>query len=303
MRIQKAGFLTPSILLLGSQNFCMYLIKGDDFALLGGGVAWEVPLLEEQLDRFKISRHRIRYLVISHAHHDHCSATPYLIRRYPWIRTIASPYCARNLNREDIIAVMDNLTRKTLDLMKKPHSFEGFSLRFCRVPISIQAKDGDRLELGENLNLTFFQTPGHSRCSLSAYLPQEQALFPGDSIPIPEIGNRRTLTVTANHDYDDYIQSLKKLAPLSIRLIGYEHGGAITGEDLEGIIDRALEATLEQRERIRRRYQELNDLDLLVKEVADKYLSMELFKLAPRDLVRAMTKRMVKSALGLLSPR
>ncbi|HJO63692.1 MAG TPA: MBL fold metallo-hydrolase, partial [Desulfobacterales bacterium] len=99
MRIQKAGTITDQILLLGSRHGSMYLIMGDKYALLGGGVAWEVPRLEAQLDRFQIDRNRIQYLVISHAHHDHCGAVPYLIARYPHIQKIASPYCTHILNK------------------------------------------------------------------------------------------------------------------------------------------------------------------------------------------------------------
>ncbi|MDP7354558.1 MAG: hypothetical protein QGE94_05705, partial [Desulfobacterales bacterium] len=54
--------------------------------------------------------------------------------------------------------------------------------------------------------------------------------------------------------------------------------------------------------RIRKRYEELQDIDLLVEEVAEKYRSLELFQPVPFDIMRAITKRMVKSALGLIDP-
>jgi glyoxylase-like metal-dependent hydrolase (beta-lactamase superfamily II) len=301
MRIQKAGTIADQILLLGSRHGSMYLIMGDKYALLGGGVAWEVPRLEAQLDRFQIDRNRIQYLVISHAHHDHCGAVPYLIARYPHIQKIASPYCTHILNKSQPVHLMREVNRKILESLNRPHFHDGISLDFRPLPIERQVADGDRIELGGGLTLRFYLTPGHSRCSLTAYVPELKALFPADALPFPETG-KRELTVTANHDYDEYIRSLEKIESLSIRLVGYEHDGVLTGEEAAAIIPKSLAATHDQRHRIRKRYEELQDIDLLVEEVAEQYRSLELFQPVPFDIMRAITKRMVKSALGLIDP-
>ena len=84
--------------------------------------------------------------------------------------------------------------------------------------------------------------------------------------------------------------------------MGYEHDGVLTGEEAAAIIPKSLAATHDQRHRIRKRYEELQDIDLLVEEVAEKYRSLELFQPVPFDIMRAITKRMVKSALGLIDP-
>ncbi len=301
MRIQKAGAITDQILLLGSRHSSIYLIRGDQYALLGGGVAWEVPRLEAQLDRFHIDRARIRYLVISHAHHDHCGAVPYLITKYPHIQKIASPYCAHIINKSQPVCLMRKVNRKTLESLNRPHFHDGISLDFRSFPIERQVEDDDQIELSGGLTLRFYLTPGHSRCSLTTYVPELSALFPADALPFPETG-KRELTVTANHDYDEYIRSLEKIESLSVDLVGYEHGGVLTGEEVSEIIPKGLAATREQRHRIQKRYEELQDIDLLVEEIAEKYRSLELFQLVPFDIMRAITNRMVKSALGLIDP-
>jgi len=301
MRIQKAGVITDQILLVGSRHSSMYLVMGDKYALLGGGVAWEAPRLEAQLDRFRIDRNRIQYLVISHAHHDHCGVVPYLIEKYPHIQKIASPYCTHILKKSQPARLMREVNRKILESMNRPHFHDGISLDFRSFPIDRQVADGDRIELGGGLTLHFYLTPGHSRCSLTTYIPELKALFPADALPFPETG-KRELTVTANHDYDEYISSLEKIEPLPISMVGYEHGGALTGEEAAAIIPKSLVATREQRQRIRKRNEELQNIDLLVEEMAEKYRSLELFQQVPLDVMRAITKRMVKSALGLIDP-
>jgi glyoxylase-like metal-dependent hydrolase (beta-lactamase superfamily II) len=299
MIFRGPGFITDNILVLGSRHFCSYLIKGEFYALLGGGVPWVVHKLESQLREHQIDVSRIRYLVISHVHHDHCGAVPYLLRRCPHIEVIASDYGAHLLSKSKPVELMRSVNRETLKSMSLPLHYNGISLDFEPITTSIRAGDGDSIELGNDITLRFYLTPGHSRCSLSTYLPSLGALFPGDALPFPEHGSDKLL-VTANHDYDDYIRSFEKMLPLPISLIGYEHGGIIIGEDAKSIIPRGLTATLEHRQRIKERFEELNDLDPLVDEIAEKYLRAELFRAVPPDIMRAMTHRMVRSALGLI---
>jgi len=45
--------------------------------------------------------------------------------------------------------------------------------------------DGDTIHLDDGLDLTVLHTPGHSRGSISFYLPADGALFSGDAIPVP----------------------------------------------------------------------------------------------------------------------
>jgi 2-aminobenzoylacetyl-CoA thioesterase len=299
MLIDKPGWITDRVLYLGTRNVCSYLVKGERCALIGGNVAWEVPRLEAQLDQFNINPERITHLVISHAHHDHCGAVPYFQKRYPHIRTVASEYGAYIFGKDKAVDLMRRLNRQTLAALGRPRVHQGISLDFEAIPISLTVGTGDSLDLGEGLVLQFYQTPGHTRCSISTYIPAEGILFPADAVPYPE-SNGKSLTVTANHDYDDYIESLKLFEPLAIRYVGYEHGGVLTGTNAETIIPRGLAATRQQRQRIVDRYEALGDLELLTNEIAGKYMELDLFRRVPPDTMRAIIDRMVRSALGMV---
>ncbi len=276
---------------------CLYLVKGRDYALLGGGVSWEIARLEAQLDRFGIDRSRLRYLVISHIHHDHCGAVAYLLRRYPHLTSVASPYAAHLLQKDKTLGIINKLNRAALNRLNLPHHYDGVSLDFKPIAVSHEVHDDDRLELGCDSSLQFFLTPGHSRCSLTTYVSEQKALFPADALPVPQHQGEK-LIVTANHDFDDYINSLSKLRRLPIKWVGYEHDGILTGTAVKTIIARGLAATLQQRRRIVARYEALQEMDQVVSEIAAKYSALALFRAVPEATMHAIIKRMVRSALG-----
>ena len=94
---------------LGSRDIRMYLIRGQSYALLGGGVPWVVQRLETQLAKYDIDCSLIRYLVISHVHHDHCGAVSYLLKRYPHIEVVASDYGATLLTRSKPVGLINSV--------------------------------------------------------------------------------------------------------------------------------------------------------------------------------------------------
>lgn len=61
MRVDIPGFIDDRILMFGSRQVTSYLVMGKCYAWIGGGTAWGVHRLEEQLDRFRIDRSRIRH--------------------------------------------------------------------------------------------------------------------------------------------------------------------------------------------------------------------------------------------------
>ena len=298
MILQNPCFIKDEILLLGTRSSCMYLVQGEFYALLGGGVPWVVHQLETQLDQYHIDRSLIRYLVISHAHHDHCGAVPYLLKRYPHIEIVTSDYGADVLNMSKAVELIKTVNRQTLDKMKKPHWYNGIPLDFHPIPVSHRVSDGDCLDLGGGITLQFYLTPGHSRCSLSTYIPGLRALFPADALPLPKDGGK--FIITANHDYNDYIRSIKKLQTLGVDLIGFEHGGMLSGADVATVVPRSLAATLQQRQRITEIYDKLHDLDRLIDEITEKYYTGEFFDMVPPAVLRAFMNRMVRSALGMV---
>ncbi|RLC31132.1 MAG: hypothetical protein DRH32_04710, partial [Deltaproteobacteria bacterium] len=73
MFIDRPGKITERILFLGRREACVYLLKGrGEYALIGGGMAYIVPEILDQLRIHDINEEKIRRIIILHSHFDHC---------------------------------------------------------------------------------------------------------------------------------------------------------------------------------------------------------------------------------------
>ena len=91
MIIDRPGWVTERILLLGRRESCVYVLKGnDEFVLLGGGMIHIVPDLLNQLNEFGIGEDKIKRIIILHSHFDHCGIVSFFKKRWPWATVTAS---------------------------------------------------------------------------------------------------------------------------------------------------------------------------------------------------------------------
>jgi hypothetical protein len=58
--------ILESLKLLGAWPNCLYLLKGKEAMIVGGGMSWVAPALEKQFAAMDFDFSRIRYLDITH---------------------------------------------------------------------------------------------------------------------------------------------------------------------------------------------------------------------------------------------
>lgn len=79
--IKEPGKVGDALHFLGAHPICLYLLKGEEAMIIGGGMSWVAPYLEQQLSAIELETENIRYLVVLHSHFDHCGAVPYLKKK------------------------------------------------------------------------------------------------------------------------------------------------------------------------------------------------------------------------------
>lgn len=245
MMVQEPGPISEHLIFLGDNRICLYLLMGERYLLLGGGMSYAVPEIEEQLDRFDIDRSRIMGLVILHSHFDHCGAVPYFEKAYPQWEIMGSKGAEKIFGMEKAVKNIARLDKSTRERYGIDGRFHDISLDFHSPTLTRVLKEGDRIDLCGGVEVSILETPGHSKCSITAYSPGLKLLFPSDAAPLPVMKGGK-LIVMANDSLPVYLESLERMAALEVNGVCYEHGGALFGRDAESALRKSLELTREK---------------------------------------------------------
>jgi glyoxylase-like metal-dependent hydrolase (beta-lactamase superfamily II) len=142
------------------------------------------------------------------------------------------------------------------------------------------------------------EMPGHSSCSIAAYVPSLRALFPSDAGGIP--GEREEIFPSGNEDFILYQKSLKKLRPLDVEVVCLARNGAFLGNDAKEYVARSIEEAEKMRLEIIRQFQGVPDPEgKLIRLARERYDSIKTRDI-PWDvylgLMRGVVKRILQNA-------
>lgn len=241
MRIKKAGLINEGLWLLGTEESCVYLLEGSKSSvLISAGLSYILPDCFRQLASWNIPEKKIEHIIILHAHFDHVGVVPFLKRKWPHVTIHASSRGWEVLANPKAIAVMNEYTLKVCRRVRGNADI--------LAPLDWQWRDDIRgevlkqesyIDLGDR-QIEIHETPGHSSCSISAYVPQLKALFPSDAVAIPY---RDEYVIAAGSSLEAYQQSLDKLALLDVKTLCADHYGYITAEEATNYITQSKSAT------------------------------------------------------------
>ena len=274
----------------------MYLLDGgSEYALMGGGLSYIGPDVVSQISSYDLDPQKIKYLIIHHTHFDHVGLAPFLSRKWPWIKTIASEKGKKQLARPEVMQSIRDLNRIMLEQKGMIDKTEELGLDLETIRVDLSVKDGQIMPLG-NLTLRFLDTPGHSSCSLTVYVPEEKALFASDAGGIPF---KDKIFTSANSNFDLYQQSLEKMAGLDVEVYLAEHYGAYTGTDGGALVQKSIEAAKVTRKILEDIYSRHQDeqkaarefSDLLLGETEDYFLPQEVVTMVAGQMVHFIAKK------------
>jgi glyoxylase-like metal-dependent hydrolase (beta-lactamase superfamily II) len=224
--------VTKNITLLGSELFNLYLIKGETYAIVEGGVSGITYPFLEQLSQLNVPPEAISHLVILHSHFDHMMVFPTLKGRYPWMKIVTSDLNRTIFTSERILArIFDSDRKITLALRERGMISEAPNLTpYTFFPLDITVQEGSVLDLGKGMKMKFFEIPGHSPDCLAAFLEEEKLLFCSDGAGFytpPDF-------FRPNYWYrlDDAEKSLDKMKAIDPEILCRGHYGAMIGKDL-----------------------------------------------------------------------
>jgi glyoxylase-like metal-dependent hydrolase (beta-lactamase superfamily II) len=277
----------------------MYLlVVNGEAMLISAGISCILEDVLTQMESFGIEGEQITSLLILHSHFDHVGTVPYFRRKYPALKVYASQRAWDILTMPKAVETMNAFSRTVAEKMGCLDVLARHDLDWRNDVQGTIVRDGDLLKVGD-LEVRIMETPGHSSCSISAYIPEVKTLLPSDAggIPIDE-----AIFPSGNSNYTQYQDSLERLKDLEVEYYGADHYGYIVGPEARDYVRRTITAAAELRTRIESAYRKSGDIDR-----ASRLLTEELYTrhpdyfLAPEIIVGVfgqMVKHIAKAMKG-----
>jgi glyoxylase-like metal-dependent hydrolase (beta-lactamase superfamily II) len=227
-----------------------------------------IPDVLQQIKEFNIDEFKIAHIIILHAHFDHVGIVPFLKRRWPRVTVYASKRGWEVTANPKAIAVInqfsDLVARRVLG-DKNDMSLLDWTWRDDVKGVTLS--EGQKIDLGDR-KIQIIETPGHSSCSISAYVPQLQALFPSDAAAIPY---KDEMLVAANSNFTQYQQSLEKLVKFKVQILGADHYAHMIDDEAKKYVKDSISEARKIRIALENILQKEGSVDLAAKAYVDDY--------------------------------
>jgi glyoxylase-like metal-dependent hydrolase (beta-lactamase superfamily II) len=269
----------------------VYLLEGSDSSIvISGGTSYILPDVLAQIKDFQLDETKIRGLLILHAHFDHIGIVPALHRRYPEMTLYASKRAWEILAEPRSIETINSFSRIITEQMGVTKKMGAYNANWTLGITGTTVHEGDVISLG-NRDIRILETPGHSSCSISAYVPQLKALFASDGGGIPY---RDTIVIAANSNYTEYQKSLVKLAQLDVDYVCADHFGYVHGAEARDHVQRTIEVAQSEREKMEEIYKRTGDVDRATKEFSDEFYANNPDYFLPREIWDGVRRQMMR---------
>lgn len=246
MIIESKGKLGDGLYAIGTAELPGYLLSGATPALFDSGMTFAGPLYLEGLKSCLGDENRLSYLFLTHSHFDHSGAGPYLRKRIKGLKVGAHKLAADTFKKPNAVELIRSLSRDYEE--KYTPEAEREAVAFDCLEVDIILDDGTEFDLGNGLSFRVIATPGHTKDSVSFYIPKLKALITGEAAGVYD--KNFTIHPEFLASYKDYLASLEKLAVLDLDILMMSHFFTLTGDDAAGYISKAITGARAFRDRI-----------------------------------------------------
>ena len=293
--IVEPGKVTEKITLLGAPESCFYHLDGGrEAVLIGGGMAYLAPRILPQIEAFAVDVKKITKLIVLHTHFDHCGLVPYLKKLWPWIEVAASEKGRSRLSDPRVTQTIAASNQMAIARAGLDEEATRLGFEFTGIEVQQALREGDRLVCGD-VAIDILEVPGHSSCSIAAYVPEEKALFVSDAAGVHY---KDFVFAAGNSNYDLYQKSLHRMAAYPVETVLLEHYGAAVGEEARTLLAKAIEAAESTRASIEKTYRLTGDVSKTTEAISrfvlarspDYFLDKEILSMVIGQMVKFITK-------------
>ncbi len=292
MRSKKTGLIEKGLWYLGTEESCVYLLEGSKSSvLISAGISYILPDILRQMADWGISKKKIDHIIILHAHFDHVGVVPYLKRNWPHLTIHASSRGWKVLANPKAIAVMKEYTLKVCRRVRgNTDILTALDWQWRNDVQGESLMQNSCIDLGDR-QVEIHETPGHSSCSITAYVPQLRALFPSDAVAIPY---RDEYVIAAGSSLEAYQKSLDKLAALDIKMVCADHYGYITEAEATQYISQSKDAADKMIDRLQQALRRENSVEKAATQLVNLHFELRPDYFVHPDILLSTYTQMLK---------
>jgi glyoxylase-like metal-dependent hydrolase (beta-lactamase superfamily II) len=224
--------ITNDFYQLGVPDFPVYLSMGDEGMLIEGGTGAFFTLIVKQIKELGIAPERIKYLTLTHTHHDHIGAVPHLKKLWPHLKVIGSSGTAKVLKRlsekkealNEFLADDNSITE--IQLAKGTISAAPPALNKYDFSLDHVLEEGESINLSRRVIWRVYNTPGHSACHIALNDENEGTLVIGDATGF-YVAAKDALWPNYFESLENYCHSIQKLSTLPADRLVLSHNGVV----------------------------------------------------------------------------
>ena len=164
----------------GSDEGC--LIIGDKkIALIDCGMAF---CAEQKIKKIKsITNRDVDYLIVGHSHYDHIGSIPHFKRVWPSAKVVSSAHAAEVFKKPGALRTIRELSVTAANTFRNETAEYAGNYSDDELKTDIIVHENDLINLGD-LTIEILETPGHTRCSLSFFIPELDLCIAGETIGV-----------------------------------------------------------------------------------------------------------------------
>lgn len=291
--------LTDNVMVLGNGNFNYFVVGQKKAVLIECGTSAGVSIFARQWSDLE-NKPDIKYILVMHSHFDHVCGIPMLKDLFPAAQVVASPVTQKMLSHEKLKPILQRADAFIIDAYTKKQLLTTMPgpLEIDQVKVEFTLGEGDTIIVDDDLKLEIIEAPGHSACSLAAYLPSDQAMF------ISDAGGYQApsgiMSPVFFQDYDIYRDTIKRLSQYPTEVLGVGHGEVPVGADqVQQFYTRGLEAAEEAFDLIKGKLNGGQSDESITLELYNTYIrgAMSYY---PQDLMMGSVYQLVKNVKSRL---
>ena len=278
--------LGEGVFLLADEMFPLYVVRGERNFLIDCSITAKARAIEEQL-RALLREGKIDTALLTHSHYDHTGACAYLQGRFGF-DVLCSLRTKQILENPKSVEFMRGLNEEFKEIVH-----DSLDIVFS-APDRIRAGgEGDVIRVSGQREFRVYETPGHTRCSLSFLLAPDGILFIGDAAGVLERSGRiKPLFLSS---YVQYESSLQKLASLEASTVALPHNRFIRGaEKVRNFFADSLQETRRLKEELIVALRETSDVDAIAKNILAREFSSPAI-MGPRKAFMINLLAMIKA--------